>query len=642
MARMRLRDIVVCAAAFLSIASMASVAEAAVRDPAYEAKLDAQLSAIDPTLVPKFRQATVDLDDDRAIDATNGFESVHRAAPQFTAATRRLCRAEISQGAYDQGLAHCQEAVDVEHSSDNLTMLALALFASNAPPSITKSLAIAREAVDLEPTNVDANAALCLISKSRSDIGQFRVCAKNLLRLRPEEPSTHFFAAQIASNDEDYATARTELDEAHRLGLNENDYQAALEDLKAANPWYKRALQVAKWFALGWLGLFVLIALFGSAVVQPLRRQVAKMRRKPPAKIVLHPPSGLGVIARIAAFAYATSGAVWVLLVAATTAVVAYGTYIDAAVPWKILGTLVFITVYIALSVVGGLRPPDDASEEGALDLEGEPEWRPVFERMEKKLDRKIPSKLWLVEGQELALIRDGSTMERLAESRVVGVRIGRDAFEELNEQSFAARYGQALVAAGGTDSIAYTSRFGTLLARLRREHQEGGSSGYFSAAYWIIRIVMLATDRMIGVAEDARELLGDEAAAKHFGRDALLEGLHATGGATTDRLKVVKALKESAESEGTSRPLWELFGDADAARKTLEGAADDAESDDADADSDDASAAKGKSAKSGTNSAEKKPGKKKAASKKDAVKKPVAATVEDDDDDSDDRDDAK
>jgi len=65
---MRLRLVALSIAITLPFAALAHAA----RDATYEAKLDAELAAIDPSLVPRFRQATKDLDEERFADAAAG------------------------------------------------------------------------------------------------------------------------------------------------------------------------------------------------------------------------------------------------------------------------------------------------------------------------------------------------------------------------------------------------------------------------------------------------------------------------------------------------------------------------------------------------------------------------------------------
>ena len=211
---------------------------------------------------------------------------------------------------------------------------------------------------------------------------------------------------------------------------------------------------------------------------------------------------------------------------------------------------------------------PEDPRIEDGVDLSKEKRWRALLDRVRDKTGAPVPTRLTIVEGRELSLRREGSILARLRGDGMTHVVVGKTSFDALDERGFEARLAQAALAANGSGAVGLASRFGDLLEETRETTEASGTSGWFSPAYWIVRLVGFTASTFTDAARELRQLAGDHAAAKAYGSKRLVTALEATRDAKKERRKYVEGVGAKTEGDGGAESLWELFGSERKARK--------------------------------------------------------------------------
>ena len=259
------------------------------RDAALESKIDTELRERDPRAADLFVEATASLDRENAADSAHAaalLEQVHQAAPWFLHATRRLCGVEAALGNRDRALALCREALAADGSSLNETAMAAVLIApksKSTPADVQEAVRLASDAVSKErPTTAYAQLVLCESELAADARASFCRCAADLLRLAPDEMSSHYFAAIAAATEGHVADAKAELEVARAKGLPDGLYRELRRAIEASEPplirWGRRALFALGFWLLGFALLFGAGALLSTATLKAMSRTPAEAR----------------------------------------------------------------------------------------------------------------------------------------------------------------------------------------------------------------------------------------------------------------------------------------------------------------------------------------------------------------------------
>ena len=220
-----------------------------------------KLLAIDPAAVPIFQQATADMDNNDLEGARRGYEQVLQMAPEFPDALRRLSYVDVRQGNVDAGIQHARQALAAEDAPLNHQALAEALLATEDPALAWEALNHARVAVTALPDDAGANLVLLIAGAYTEDIEAIRQADRTLLRLAPELPAAHYFAAMLAADEMRWEAAERELLLAQDLGGPAEEIQRALDAGIRTNAmffrWERRALLAIGVWLIGLLLLFL-------------------------------------------------------------------------------------------------------------------------------------------------------------------------------------------------------------------------------------------------------------------------------------------------------------------------------------------------------------------------------------------------
>jgi len=216
--------LIVAGALFIAAAAFQAVGQGNQRDMVKEKAIVDRLQKIAPKAVHDFESGTAAMDNGDYAGGARFYRSVLSVARGFSPAQRRLGFCLIETGQRQDGLQFLEQAVSSESSPENLSSLAnaLAFPGEHIQPSKSdqrRALSLMSTAHRLDPSDVsylvlEAEIALDLDSET-----EFKQATAELVRNHPELMETHYFNAIRAASDEEWSTAKTEIETAGRDGI---------------------------------------------------------------------------------------------------------------------------------------------------------------------------------------------------------------------------------------------------------------------------------------------------------------------------------------------------------------------------------------------------------------------------------------
>lgn len=145
------------------------------------------LGALAPEAVPIFEQACAVRDDEDLARAYELFDRVHRLAPGFSPALRKLCRVESRRGNHAHALELCRNAAR-DGTAENLGALAdVELSAPDAEANVTEARSLLDKALKLAPNDLFLEADVCLLAIADRDFERAAACEGSLQASAPPE-----------------------------------------------------------------------------------------------------------------------------------------------------------------------------------------------------------------------------------------------------------------------------------------------------------------------------------------------------------------------------------------------------------------------------------------------------------------------
>lgn len=515
--------------AALVVLSLSSLASAAPRNAAQEEAIDRDVSAVDPALVQLVHDGNAAMDRGDSLTAMHTYAAVHAKAPDVAAITRRLCTAEMRTGDARAAIVHCQEAVAKQpDSAENHAALALALL---SPPQVsTQDLSEARRAANaaehIAPNTELAQSTTCAVALRLGDTTTLAICSAKLRQLAPSSPQTHFYtAASLASND-DVEGARRELELARGTGLEESAYTKMRADLdrKAPPPTMTAkiasAVVAAGPIVLGsWAGIVFLLLVLGM-----LLSDAASGEPSRPTRALYR----FVVIAAGAMFYVSAVLGVAVLVVAIGVVALLFLSLVGATRPVEIAFAVVGAYLFVAMirALFGRVEPeelgvPRKSKKKDAL--------RATLAAMTKRLRMDPIDEIFVVPGASIEVREIGGLIGHLRGTNERVLVIGAFALDGLGTRAFGAvvtselaRY-RAEGSAGGDVAILERDAISALVERM----QARGVATIANPAWWFVSLYRSFFERISDGAVDYQERIADARAAKAYGSESLVSGLH-------------------------------------------------------------------------------------------------------------------
>ena len=204
------------------------------RDLIKEQEIEKKLQSIAPEYVDEFRQATIAMDKGDFVKADSIYSIIYENVPSFDPVIRRLGSIKFELGQQTEGIALCEQAVEMSRSYPNLITLVNCLIQQNSTTynivDLDRANSLLREAAFFRESKDDVSFYLikAQIGLQQDNIVQFREATDFLEANFRKEMATHYYAAILAANDGNQKKAEKEIRTANRLGLPDEDMNAFL------------------------------------------------------------------------------------------------------------------------------------------------------------------------------------------------------------------------------------------------------------------------------------------------------------------------------------------------------------------------------------------------------------------------------
>ncbi len=430
---------------------------------------------------------------------------------------------------------------------------------------------LADNAVGLAPDSPSAHAVACQAALAEGlvkHLDRFKTSAAALHRLAPELPQSHYFEALVALAGNDFERARREADHARASGLAP-EHQSGLDDGIAqaeaeATPWTRRALRLALWVCVPWLGGLLLLTLLGVVLSRVTLRQAARMPRNLSGR-----PQGVevplrrlyGAVLWLCCGYYYLSLPIVLAVVVVAGAAVIYGFFAVGHVPIKlvlIIGVLVLASVWAILKSLF-VRVSDE--EPGTpLDLAAHPRLRALLHEVALRLDTRPVEQVFLTPGTEVAVMERGGVLRTLRGGNERCLILGAGVLEGMTlgqlRGVLAHEYGHFRNEDTAHGGFALAVRR-SLLSMASGLAQSGAATPY-NPAWWFLSGFYRVFLRISQGASRLQEVLADRWAALAYGSGNFVSGLkHVIERSVAFDAHVEATLQEVVEG---GKPLPNLY----------------------------------------------------------------------------------
>jgi Zn-dependent protease with chaperone function len=534
---LRMRGIV----AFVTVMLLALVTRAAgaapyrpPHDDALEKRIQAEIEAKDPEGAALFAQATAarERGDDQAIGDL--LEKVHARDPWFTHATRRLCGAESGRGHHERAIALCREAYEKSHSPLDATGLATALLAAEGSGSshLSEALDRAEEALHGAPDDYYAAITLAQVALRVKAMGSFARAVGALRRIAPHDAFALLFMSLEDGEAGRLDLARAELEEAHRGGLPDEQYDRLSEALDDARSPVERYGKPAFFAFVAWLAAFALLLGVGAV----LSRATLRASGDVPTERTGHARGTAALLRRTYRLVlWVTCAYYYVSLPLLAVGVLAMGLGVVYAclaigqIPIKlvlIVGVIVLSSLWaIAKSVL--VRGKDEDPGE-KLALGEHPRLRAVLDEVAARIGTRPVDSVYVTPGTEIAVLERGGLLRQLRGKSERCLVLGAAVLDGMRVRELKAilahEYGHFHNedTAGGGFAIAVRRSLMTMAVHLVR----GRAASNLNPAWWFVKGFHSAFLRVSQGASRLQEVLADRWAAFAYGSEAFVSGL--------------------------------------------------------------------------------------------------------------------
>jgi len=525
--------------ALLALAFMLPSASAKAEDKAaYEAKLAAKLQALDPEAAKDFADANAARERNDLDAAAAGYRKVRERAPRFSAATRRLCNIRLMQGAAEEAISLCREALAEENIAENKTALAQTLIIRpKQGPKAT--ISERREAFDLvsaaaldRPGDEYTQAVLCEAALQNERLDTLRSCSATLLRVAPDSAPGYIYSAIVAASDGHFSDALDHLDQAKARGMSDDAYESMKSSMESSMPLHERyGAAMLKGF-LGWLaGLIVLLGV--GALLSKLTLRAAKVVPKTAEGHASGSDRFLRRVYRVVLWAccayYYISLPIVMLIVLAAGGGIIYGFLAIGRIPIKLVAIVAIVTLVSLWSVVKSIFFRPKAGDPGdKLDLAEHPKLRAVLEEVAGRIGTRPVDNVYMTPTTDIAVFERGGLLRQLSGGTERCLVLGAGVLDGFPIGAFKAvlahEYGHFHNEDTAGGGFALAVRRSVLMMAISLA--QGGAAGWYNPAWlfvsWFHKIFL----RISQGASRLQEVLADRWAAFAYGADAFSAGL--------------------------------------------------------------------------------------------------------------------
>lgn len=518
---------------FLILPAVGWPASASGRDPKYEAAIEQQLRAQEPSLVPALRSATAAFDAQNYPEAERQMATIQARLPNWDVAARRLGSARVMLGQRANGIALIEHAVALNRSYENLISLAYAL--SLSPAATTgeedRALGLLAECEKLpQHDEFEVQLIRAQIYLGRRDYEAAQPAVEALRTQYPDKLPSRYYSAILAANSAKWNRAVREIRAAEKLGLDAGTVQKFLDSgvQSRANMWLfagSTIWAVALW-AVGLVGLCGL----GYGLSRVTLRQIEKSDVTVPITPGEHRLRWIyRQVLNLAGIYYYISLPVVIMLVLAVAAAVVVGIYMIGFIAIKLFIIFGIGAVVTIISMIRSLFVRVKASDPGRALARSEAEglWQ-LAEEVARAVDTRPVDEIRLTVGTDLCVYERGSWREKLRNRARRILVIGTAVLDGFKQEDFrcvlAHEYGHFSNrdTAGGDIAMRVQSD----MLKFYYAMAQAGQATRINIAFQFLRAYHFIFRRISRGATRLQEVLADRVAAQLYGPLAFEGGL--------------------------------------------------------------------------------------------------------------------
>lgn len=483
----------------------------------FDARLERELGAKDAGALAVWKQANAAREASRHDEAAKLYADVLARVPTFVHALRRQAGEELRGGHAQLAEQHARQAVELERSAENLSVLALVLSENKATAG--QAVMLADEASRLKSDDLYVQQVLAMSASRANNLDLLRTATTRMETIAPKDSRTHMFRASVALSEGNYDEAQAAVDRAKTFGLPQTDYEEWTATIAAAQPFYARWWKPALIVFIAWFGGFALMLIAG-AILSRMAMEAARTLDGLSAKVRrLY----AFVLSASCVFYYASIPIVIAFVLAFSGGLI-YATFVLGHVPIKLVLLLAMLAAVSVWSMIKSFFVRRNDDDPGLrLDLGVETKMRALLDSVAAKIGTRAVDNVYITPGTEVAVMERGKGREK-ERCLILGVA----ALDGLQTRPFKAILGHEYGhftnrdTSGGTFALAVRNSLATTAVGLA----QGGVATWYNPAWWFVSGFYRLFLRISEGASRLQEVLADRWAVHAYGAAAFENGL--------------------------------------------------------------------------------------------------------------------
>lgn len=555
----------------LLFGSSSTAAQQGGRDMEKEKAIWAELETIAPASVADFKLATEAMDAQEFDKAAKLYQAVHKKAPKFDAALRRLGGCLVAAGSRDQGFAYMEQALRIRRSPENLISLAQSL----AYPGVgkdgtreqkTRAYELVREAnrSPQKPTDSDYLVLQAQLAMELDQVDDFRRHTEELVAKHPGLMSTHFYNAILAAYDEKWSLAEEEIKVAQSLGLAPEVAESFLASGVHTRVVVWRYLYYSLYLVGAWIVGLTLLFLVGKLMSRKTLNSLEEANPNSPASgAELTLRKWYRQLINVAGFYYYISLPVVIFLVVIIAASITYGFIMMGRIPIKLVLVLAIGGLVTIYTMIRSLFVKVESVDPGrSLNYDEAPALWDLTRTVATAVDTRPVDEIRITPGTDLAVYEKGTWRERSQDKAQRVLILGIGVLNDFKQNGFRAvlahEYGHFTNrdTAGGDVAI----RVNNDMMKFAHAMIVNGQAAWWNIAFQFLRVYHFIFRRISHGATRLQEVLADRVAALKYGPHAFEEGLtHVVRKSVEFHHLATKEIDASFQARRALQNLYEL-----------------------------------------------------------------------------------
>lgn len=513
------------------IISVRVQAQSTVRDRQKEEVIEAQLGAIDSTMVQTFKDATIAMDNQKHELADSLYSIVYTKAPNFDVLLRRLGNLKVFLGKTNEGLALCEKSVEINRSAYNLSALANSYLIQDDPTNDVKAQSLLKETIKLpDGDDLDILAAYVQASFRLNDIVSAKEGVDLMKSKYPDEMLTYYFNSILLASEEKWKDAKKEILKAREKGLPQEDVDRFLDlginsEINKINGMIYLGVIVGFW-AFGLLFLFLVGKLFSKLTLNAIEKKRLDTSLAKPGGWLR---SGYKILINAGGFYYYISLPIVLILVIILTLGIIYLFLIAGTIPIKLIIVLVIAAGASIYGMVRSLMVKVDYTDPGReLKVEEAPALYELTKEVAQIMGTRPIDEIRITPLNDLAVYEKGTWREKMNDKGKRILILGTSVLNDFKKEDFKAvlahEYGHFTHrdTAGGEVALRVQNDMTKYFIAL----YNAGQNTVWNVAFHFLRLYNFIFRRISHGATRLQEVLADKVAAETFGASSFVNGL--------------------------------------------------------------------------------------------------------------------